>query len=156
MTSSFISFFFHWARDPYACKQYFEACQRIFTHHHDNGETLRLGYADKNSLRSKPFRLVSEKEERDLAAQEMKWEAKIPFFARSCVFDSRSLFFAPNIGLWWTFNTKSPFTTIPWFSFLRKDSPWRMLLVFIPLCGYLSHYLLLIDRISRFYSFTQH
>ena len=72
MTSSFISFFFHRARDPYASKQYFEACQRIFTHHHDNGETLRLGYADKNSLRIKRFRLVSEKEERDLAAREMK------------------------------------------------------------------------------------
>ena len=58
MTSSFI-FFFHPARDPYASKQYFEACQRKFTHHHDNGETLRLGYADKKSLRSKRFRLLS-------------------------------------------------------------------------------------------------
>lgn len=32
----------------------------------------RDGYADKNSLCSKRFRLVSDKKERDLAAQEMK------------------------------------------------------------------------------------
>ena len=28
----------------------FEACQRIFTHHHDNGRTVRLG-SDEHSLR---------------------------------------------------------------------------------------------------------
>ena len=31
-------------------KQYFEACQRIFTYHHDNGKTVRLG-SDEHSLR---------------------------------------------------------------------------------------------------------
>ena len=33
-----------------ASKQYFETCQRIFTHHHDNGKTVRLG-SDEQSLR---------------------------------------------------------------------------------------------------------
>ena len=32
-----------------ASKQYFEACQRIFTHHHDNGKTVRLG-SEEHSL----------------------------------------------------------------------------------------------------------
>ena len=33
-----------------------KACQRIFTHHHDNGKTVRLGY-DEHSLR-KPIDLL--------------------------------------------------------------------------------------------------
>ena len=34
-------------------KQYFEACQRIFTYHHDNGKTVRLGsYEHFNTTKS--------------------------------------------------------------------------------------------------------
>ena len=118
----------------------------------------RDGYADKNSLCSKRFRLVSDKKERDLAAQEMKWEAKIPFFCAVLCLWLLFLALYSEYRLMMNIQYENPFTTILWFrfSFLRKDSPWRMLLVFIPLCGYLSHYLLLIDRISRFYAFTQH
>ena len=54
-----------------------------------------------------------------------KWNErrKSHFFARSCVFDSYSSLFAPNIDLWWTFTTKTRLLRSYGSAFCEKIPP---------------------------------